>query len=310
MAVIKFPNGVQVTTFAAPAGGSGRASRLDEILLSGARPDAVKSPALLRHLREDGREHAIYVEPIFGRFDGRQTRRGGFRRQADATTTSDKWAGGVAFAPSGFAFDFVRAIWTVPPVTPLTSDGQVYFCSTCVGIDGDGSSTDLLQIGVFGEVTNSSGSIASQYLAWWQWYPGALVPLDNVPVKPGDVVDCYVSVGTPGGQVDYIVYILNKTTRVGTFFEVKPPSGTQLVGNCAEWIVERPTVSGQVSNLGNYGQVEFQNATAQVYDGVSVYKPVDANAGDILNMVDSSGKTITSASFTGADSVQCKYTGP
>ena len=48
-----------------------------------------------------------------------------------------------------------------------------------------------------------------------------------------------------------------------TSFNVTAPSGTSLVGNCPEWIVESPTITNnQVTTVGPFGVVYFDDAFA------------------------------------------------
>jgi hypothetical protein len=49
------------------------------------------------------------------------------------------------------------------------------------------------------------------------------------------------------------VYFTNQSTNVGTSFTITAPSGTTLAGNCAEWIVERPTAATTVTMTGGGG---------------------------------------------------------
>jgi hypothetical protein len=49
------------------------------------------------------------------------------------------------------------------------------------------------------------------------------------------------------------------------------PAGTTLLGNCAEWIVEAPTVHHRQSLLADYGAVYFDNCTAATTRKTTLY---------------------------------------
>ncbi len=58
------------------------------------------------------------------------------------------------------------------------------------------------------------------------------------------------------------VYLTNQSSGVTTSFSISAPRGTALVGNSAEWIVERPTVGGSVANLTDTKAVYFDESIA------------------------------------------------
>jgi hypothetical protein len=97
------------------------------------------------------------------------------------------------------------------------------------------------------------------------------------------------------------VMMRNETQGSATAFQFSAPQGTRLVGNCAEWIVERPGINGTTSNLANYGTVEFTGADALTTFG----KTLEASAGDTLDMLD--GTTTISTGTASADTVTCKF---
>ena len=52
-------------------------------------------------------------------------------------------------------------------------------------------------------------------------------------------------------------YLVNFTTQQSVSFTFDAPAGTQLVGNSAEWIVERPGISSGLAPLTNYVACPF-----------------------------------------------------
>ncbi len=62
------------------------------------------------------------------------------------------------------------------------------------------------------------------------------------------------------------VYISNQSSLVTTSFSITAPKGTSLVGNSAEWIVERPTVNGSLASLTDYKVGYFDEGIAGLSD--------------------------------------------
>lgn len=115
---------------------------------------------------------------------------------------------------------------------------------------------------------------------------------------------CFVA--SEGSATSGSINLINKTTRKSTSFNVSALSGTHLLGNCAEWIVERPELpSGLFSSLANYGTVTFKNAAAYTRN----QKVVQASAGNNINMIDGSGNTISIGTVSVPDIVTCVFSG-
>ena len=58
------------------------------------------------------------------------------------------------------------------------------------------------------------------------------------------------------------IYLTNQSSGVSTSFSITAPKGTALVGNSAEWIVERPTINGSVASLTDTKAVYFDEGIA------------------------------------------------
>lgn len=102
--------------------------------------------------------------------------------------------------------------------------------------------------------------------------------------------------------------MFNETQGTYTSFDVTPPEGVNLVGNCAEWIVERPFVNGQITELANYNQVYFSFGIA-LHDNDKVSGIVEINQGNVVTMLD--GPTIISVgAIISNTSLTCTYKGP
>ncbi len=196
----------------------------------------------------------IYNEPA------RNVRVGEAINNATAAT-SDNWSGYVVvganglFAPNNSE---VYSDWIVPAAhqtaVPPTCSSTWYYSSQWAGFDGY-ESNDVLQAGTEADANCTS----TLYSFWYEWYPFAETRV-SLPVGPGDVVAVGVQYTTasPHGTA----YLSNLTTGNGTAYSFNPPSGTTYVGKSAEWILERPTVSGSPADLPNYVIDLFTGAQA------------------------------------------------
>lgn len=215
-------------------------------------------------------------------------------RATIANDTSTNWSGSVAFAAAGDSVTWVAGQWTVPDVVSPGSGS--FYSSAWVGIDGDGSN-DVLQAGTEQEVAGGHHTYV-----WWEWYPDYEVQISNFGVSPGDVVYCAICVHS---STEAGFYLTNLTTGTATSFTKTAPSGTALTGNCAEWIVEAPTVGGSQAALVKYGDVYFDECVAGTKKGALLH----AGTGTPISMVDSSNKTISTPTFENHELIKLQYTG-
>lgn len=150
--------------------------------------------------------------------------------------------------------------------------------SSWVGIDGSGS-LDVLQAG-----TASDASCQSQdYYAWYEWYSdetgqkqGPEVQIGGFAISPGD--DIWIEVwNTSATQGN--AYIFSYATGQAVNLSFPAPSGTQLVGNTAEWVVERPgnLDNDNLTTLADYAADYFSNCNADTYSNV-LYTPGSPSA--------------------------------
>jgi len=222
------------------------------------RPDAKKQPEL----------HALWertlaqpIEMIAPEFSFRTQRRHGPRIEGVSDATSTNWSGSVVQAPEDDSFSWVIGQWTVPNVAPPSyPSGAFFFSSAWIGIDGFGSK-DVLQAGTEQDIL----FFGHETYAWWEWFPDNEVAITNLHVATGDVMFCSICVDSP---TEATFHMLNVTTRQATSFQKWAPKNTSLVGNCAEWIVERPTINNHLSYLPRYGDVYFDEGLAGTEGGV------------------------------------------
>lgn len=217
--------------------------------------------------------------------------------KGNVNATSSNWSGYVLFIGGGDHFTWVTGKWTVPRAySPQPGNGQTYWGSAWLGIDGDGSG-DVMQAGTD---FNSNGSCG----AWFEWYPDFAYSISNFPVNPGDdisLVLCATSSTTAWLSIG------NMSAKIYTNFSFTAPAGTTLSGNCAEAIVEAFDIGGVQVKLARFGEVFFDDFTAYTANG----NHFDIDSGTEIDMVDAAGNVISKADLEGSgDMMSCTYTGP
>jgi Peptidase A4 family len=301
MPVIQLPSGATITTLTLPPADFNAATADEQTLLShGLPPRPVESPELTSNWLRSVGHPSHFIQPEFKRLDNK---RHGVRRteptEAGELPSSPNWSGAVVFAPPASTFNGVSGEWNVPTPTPPAFDGATYYSSFWIGIDGD-NSPDVFQAGVECEASAVGGVVKQNIYLWWEWYPENEVQITNFPVESGQTCTLSVTSNSSGN-----VFLKNLSTGVATAFQVTAPTGTLLIGNCAEWIAERPEVGGSITKLADYGTMSFSSAAAKTSLNVVVY-PV---SGDEIDMTDGPN-VISEASVQPPDIVRCVYSGP
>lgn len=223
---------------------------------------------------------------------------------SEGTGTSSNWSGVVDFSGatsynSTSSFYYLIADYVVPVAEQAfgACTGGWDWESSWVGIDGDGSG-DVLQAGTEADAYCSGSTRSSYYSAWYEWYPYGEVRISNLPVSPGD--DLFVEVWHTSATQGY-AYLVNYNTNQAVEVGFTAPSGTKLVGNSAEWVVERPGVSGGLATLTNYISDVFWDCYAYT-ENYTTYTPGSSGA-LYLTMLDNSGKPISYPTLLGSTSI-------
>jgi hypothetical protein len=264
------------------------------------RPDATSEPVAHMRWVQAFRRYGEFTH-LVPEFEPRPDRYHGPVRRTEPGTqhllnaTSTNWSGVVAFLGAGDRFTYMSGTWNVPHVYPVPGVAGTQYSSAWLGLDGDGSA-DVMQAGT---ECDSDGTCQ----AWFEWFPDFEHVIPNLPVAYGDCMSlllCNVAPDTAS------VSFGNLTSKTYVSFTFTAPAGTTLVGNCAEAIVEAPSVGGAQSLLPRYGFVEFNDVTAYSQNGSW---PI--GAGTPISMVDSAGNVISApdAEVGDADSFVCSYTG-
>ena len=302
MTEITLDGGLKIRTFEPPRGFDPLTATHAELDKHGfpTRPDDPHHLARYRRVFTQLKNKFHYVQPTF-RLNPEKRHGPRARRTQAGTETSTNWSGGVVFAPQGQSFKWVEGDWVVPNDDAPT-ENQWYYCANWIGIDGDGSN-DVCQAGVECEVYRSGSSISRNIYPWWEWFPLGEVQITNLAINPGDMVSTLICT-TGANATTASLFFSNRTTGASTSFSFNAPQGTKLIGNCAEWIVEAPTVGGSQSAIADYGEVFFSVCEAFLTNG----NTVNGGTGDNINMT-AGNKTVSDGTLITPTIVQCLYAG-
>ena len=248
----------QVTTVLTPSANFDPAVASDaDIAANGLppRPSKAASSGAFASWQRAVTSHPMRVLPVLRQTD---IRHGPNRDRGIAASAalSDNWSGYVvmnsvtSYVPT--SFDAILADYVVPTAQQAfgACNSGFDYSSTWVGIDGEGSN-DVLQAGTEADATCSGSTSQAYYDAWYEWYPNDEVVVSNFAVNPGD--DIYVEVWSSGATTGH-AYMIDYTSNQSFNVTFAAPPGTSLIGNSAEWIVERPSVGGSLATLTNYIQ--------------------------------------------------------
>lgn len=239
-------------------------------------------------------------------------------KQAQETTfgatsvSGTGWSGVVNTVPgttwsSSKSFSYVIGEFNVPAPQQAFASGGGNICdgsndqaSFWVGLGGFtltgknlGKQNNVVQTGV--DISANCnvifGTNTGAY-AWEEWYPGPSVQLFNV--NPGD--DIQVSVQNTSSTAAAF-FIVDFTIVQSAAFTITAPAGTELVGNEAEYIVERPGGNGCntcLYPLANYIWSFWDFSRSKAFTG-TYYYPGETSASTYdVSMTDDSGTNIIS----------------
>jgi hypothetical protein len=227
--------------------------------------------------------------------------------QASNTSYSDNWSGYVDFSGAtsygSSSFYYILNEFVVPVAEQALGacTGGWDWGSAWNGIDGWGS-PDVLQAGIEFDAYCSGTTRASYYSAWYEWYPYGEVRIGGLPIAPGD--DVFVEVWNTSSTQGH-AYLVNLNNNLSTVVGFTAYPGYPLVGNSAEWVVERPTVGGSLATLTNYNMDPFWGAYA--YTEASKFYDIDEATP--VDMLDNSGNVISYPEYPGLESFVMNATG-
>lgn len=203
--------------------------------------------------------------------------------QPSNTLYSSNWSGYVDFSGASSygssSYYFLVNRMVIPIAQQSGCTGGWAYGSGWNGIDGWGSG-DVLQAGVEFDAYCNGTTRAAYYSAWYEWYPYGEVRISSLPVAPGD--DMFVEVWHTSATQGY-AYLVNYDTNQYVDIGFTAPSGTKLIGNSAEWIVEAPTVGGSIATIVDYTKMPFWDGYAytesDAFQDVATADPIDLEVG-------------------------------
>src|SRR5215472_1781387 len=163
------------------------------------------------------------------------------------------------------SFYYTQADFVVPYAEhPIgTCSGGWFWGSEWTGFDGWYTS-DVVQAGVEFDSYCGYPTSSQFYSAWYEWYPNGEVRISNFPINAGD--DIFLEVwNTSATQAWLWMVNLNNDQVVEIGFN--PPAGVSMIGNSAEWVVERPNLGSSITTLTNYVDVPFWDVIAEYRTG-------------------------------------------
>jgi hypothetical protein len=270
------------------------------------RPDPAEHPAEFALWRRAFGGYRLFhhIVPTFKPWKVRHTANEPEHGATEAHTdgASHNWSGSMLSVDAGDTFSWISGSWTVPAAQEVPGVVDPGECvSAWLGIDGDHTvSKDVLQAGAD---TFPDGSCAP----WAEWCPADSVTVTNLPVRPGQMmkVAIYAMTTTFG-----VIHMGHSTSKLDVVFGLQGPdttSSTPFVGNCAEAIVERPSVENADVTLAQYDKVVFGDTVAQSTSG----RAFDIVDGVLVSMVDETGAVLSVPSVNAAaDDLIVAYTGP
>jgi len=126
--------------------------------------------------------------------------------------------------------------------------------------------------------------------------------ISGLTVKPGDniFVEVWSTSPTTGG-----VFVVDFNTRNYVSINLTAPDGVQVAGASAEWVVECPSISGNLATLTNYVSEYVSGAFAGDTNGAT-YGPADSIP---VVMVDQNMQPISYPTLLGTNAMQIQNTG-
>ncbi|MGE5186267.1 MAG: G1 family glutamic endopeptidase, partial [Acidobacteriota bacterium] len=230
-------------------------------------------------------------------------------------TTSGNWSGYVlTSAATAPIYAWIYGEWNVPRAYAESGFYSSDHSSLWVGIDGWGSS-DVVQDGTDQNTLTLFWIQSSSYDAWVEWYPLSAQAISNLPVNPGDRVHSWTLLKDASGNYSAHptvgwFYMWNQTQNVYTYASIDLPAGATFSGHSAEWVLERPTVSGSTSSLANYATAQLTNAsTYDLWGGSHQYAGDASDRSWNVTMTGTGGAVLSTVAPVNASTMQFTWHG-
>jgi hypothetical protein len=265
------------------------------------RPDPAIHPQLTARWDEIFSRKITHITPSFrplGELLPGVKPRGRARRDL-VTVPNSTWSGAVVHAAGSQTFTWVLGQWNVPDVAPAAGGNGSQYTFAFIGIDGN---TDVTQIGTIQSVsTAANGGVTKSCYAVYEWFPNSWSAITNLPVSFGDTMIGLICLDSP---TEAFFSLLNVTSGVHAGFVFDAPAGTASLENQAEWILERPEVSGVNPPMPNFGEIYFDSAMG----GHGLDFLADGGTDTAINMV-VNGSTVATTTVETPTLIKIAFTG-
>lgn len=163
------------------------------------------------------------------------------------------WAGYVVSSSFNQRQDItaVSASWIVPEVDAMAGEGH---SSTWIGIGGQEDKT-LIQVGTEQDVVGDN----VYYHAWYEMLPDYAIKIEGLTVEPGHHITATIRLFDSESN-EWNIQLINDDNGQ-SFNRNFVYNSTRSSG---EWVMERPTIGGQISTLAAFGAVTFTECTVTV----------------------------------------------
>jgi Peptidase A4 family len=240
----------------------------------------------------------------------------------NAASTSPNWSGYALTLPKGTSVPFywVTGEWTVPFVQQAREvcTGGWDYSSQWVGIDGF-SNNQLFQSGsaanVYCDPAAAPGVNATEYFPWIEWLPAPevilyrkLTPPSLLAFAAGDLVSvtCWVTNFTGGvSKTGHLLFTdITQNWQVSLTISAAALGGSGVIGNSAEWIVERTQVNGSYATLPNYIADPWVYTSAKDFNSSTYYPGLPGRAAVYnITMLDQNKKPISDVDLFGSNAL-------
>ena len=184
--------------------------------------------------------------------------------QAGVTALAN-WSGYVGNGPNKRTYDDITGTYTQPELVACYTNNTTY-SAFWDGLDGYGGLSDLVQAGTEADCTNSGGTNFFNYQAWEELLPNQPTE-QNVGISPNPADTLQVNVCDrrfqwPCNTKWRVCLVLHRRRDTIQRGPCQCSLGaTYFAGKTAEWIMERPTVSGGFPLFSDYSYA-YMNAAA------------------------------------------------
>jgi hypothetical protein len=215
--------------------------------------------------------------------------------------------GGTATAPAASGtFRWIEGTFTVPNIYPPSGgDSDGYPFSAWVGIFGADSTSSLLA-GWDSTVYWTGRDLKRSTYVWWRWEPADANGVSNFFLDPGDTIGFVICLDL-GSVVRARLTFFNKTTSQATTFVATAPSGTELEGDTAGWLVSNGVYDFNGPFIARFGEMFIDECNAGTTDSPAILNPTQMI---YLTDFEDTTKDVVVASVRAPTLLQLGYVGP